>query len=174
LPVPFTQSSLRTAATPIVCSFYAVTSSAFSFHLFLVLPRAESQSLTRATPRVHLRHQTLIPPSPIARHSLPRSPSVLVNHRRHHPSTAVAACSLLSPPVHHRCRLFPHLLPPPPPPLPPLPLPLPPPPPFTAANRCRSFSTTGSGINRYSSEVFGGHSYSFGNSLGILWIRFSC
>jgi hypothetical protein len=53
LPVQFTQSSLQTAATPIVCSVYTVKSSAFSFHLFLVLLCPESQSLTRATPQVH-------------------------------------------------------------------------------------------------------------------------
>jgi hypothetical protein len=44
----------------------------------------------------------------------------------------------------------------------------------SAAVHCHSFSTTRSGINQNSSEVFGGHSNSFGNSLGILWIRFSC
>jgi hypothetical protein len=46
--------------------------------------------------------------------------------------------------------------------------------PFTAAYRRRLFSTTGSGIDRYSLEIFGGHSNSFRNSLGILWICFSC
>jgi hypothetical protein len=32
----------------------------------------------------------------------------------------------------------------------------------------------GSGIDQNSSEVFGGHSYSFKKSLGIVWIHFSC
>jgi hypothetical protein len=66
LPVQFTQSHLRTAATPIVCSVYAVKSSAFFLHLFLVLPCPESQSPTRATPQVHQQCPLLIPPSPIA------------------------------------------------------------------------------------------------------------
>jgi hypothetical protein len=47
-------------------------SSAFSFHLLLILPCPESQSLTRATPRVNQWHQILIPLSHIARHSLLR------------------------------------------------------------------------------------------------------
>jgi hypothetical protein len=79
LPVQFTQSSLRTAAMPIVCSVYAVKLSVFSFHLFLVFPCPESQSLTRATPRVHQHHQTFIPQSPITRHSL-LHPLFLTNH----------------------------------------------------------------------------------------------
>jgi hypothetical protein len=66
LPVQFTQSSLRTAAMPIVCSIYAVKSSMFFLHLFLVLPHPESQSLTRATPRVHQQCPPFILPSPIA------------------------------------------------------------------------------------------------------------
>jgi hypothetical protein len=66
LPVHFTQSSLQTAAMLLVCSIHTVKSSTFSFHLFLVLPCPESQSLTRATPQVHQQQQTLIPPSPIA------------------------------------------------------------------------------------------------------------
>jgi hypothetical protein len=44
----------------------------------------------------------------------------------------------------------------------------------SATIHCRSFSITGSGIDQNSLEVFRGHSYSFGNSLGILWIHFSC
>jgi hypothetical protein len=117
-----------------------VLSSIYSSYFRVQSPR----SLTRATPPVHQRHLPLIPPSPIARHSLPRSPSVPVNHRRHHPFTAaVAALSLPSPSVYQRCRLPPLL-----PPLPPLPPPLLPPLlPFTAAYCCRSFSTIGSGIN---------------------------
>jgi hypothetical protein len=99
LPVQFTQSSLWTAATLIVCSFYAVTSSTFFLHLFLILLRAESQSLTRATPPVHQRRLPLIPPSPIAPtrtsplaiHSseLPPSPSL---HCCHCLFTAVTNC----------------------------------------------------------------------------------
>jgi hypothetical protein len=66
---------------PIVCSIYAVKSSAFFLHLFLVLPCPESHSLTRDTTWVLWWHQTLILLSHIAQHSLLHPPSVLMNHR---------------------------------------------------------------------------------------------
>jgi hypothetical protein len=44
----------------------------------------------------------------------------------------------------------------------------------SAAVHRRLFSITRSKIDQNSSEVFGGHSYSPGNSLSILWIHFSC
>jgi hypothetical protein len=72
---------------PIVCSIYAVKSSVFFLHLFLGLWHPESQSLTRDTTWVRWQHQTLIPPSHIAQHSLLHLPSVLTNHCCH--------CSLL-------------------------------------------------------------------------------
>jgi hypothetical protein len=135
--------------------------------LFLVLQRPESQSLTRATPRVHEGHLTLIPPSPIA----PTHTSPLALHSsKSPPSPSICRCCCLFTAITTcLCRL-----PPPPPPLLPLLLPLLPPPPFPAAYRCWSFSITGSGIDRNSSEVLGGHSYSPRSSLSIPWIDFSC
>jgi hypothetical protein len=65
---------------PIVCSVYAVKLSSFSFHLFLILPHTESQSLTRATPQVHQQQQTLIPPSPITTTLTSPLPSFLHYH----------------------------------------------------------------------------------------------
>jgi hypothetical protein len=81
LPVQFTQSSLQTTATPIVCSIYTVKSSVFFLYLFLVLLHPQSQSLTRDTTWVLQQHQTLILLSHIAQHSLLRLLSIPMNHR---------------------------------------------------------------------------------------------
>jgi hypothetical protein len=91
--IQFTQSSLQTTATPIVCSVYAVKSSAFFLHLFLVLPCPESQSLTRATPQVHQQCLPLIPPSPIALTCT-------------FPLAIYFSKSLPSPSIYRCCRLF--------------------------------------------------------------------
>jgi hypothetical protein len=103
LPVQYTQSSFRTAATPIVCSFDAVTLSVF---FLLFIPRTSACRV----PEPYQSYPTSPPMTPDVHSAVPYSTTLISsltirsrNHRHHHPSTAVAACSLPSPPVHHRC-----------------------------------------------------------------------
>jgi hypothetical protein len=150
LPVQSTQSSLRTAATPIVCSFYAVKSSVF-FPSFI--PRTSASRVPESyqsyptspptTPAIHSTipySMTLTSPLAIYSSELPPPPSLLLPPPPSLsfavviaiPSTSASAASASASDAYHY----------------------------------RSFSITGSGIDQNSSEVFGGvletHSVSIG------------
>jgi hypothetical protein len=89
LPVQFTQSSLRTTATPIVCSFYAVTSSAFSFPF---IPRTSACRV----PEPYQSYPTSPPTTPAAHSAIPYSTtltSLLAIRSSESPLTSSIYCS---------------------------------------------------------------------------------
>jgi hypothetical protein len=94
LPVQFTQSSLRTAAMPIVCSFYVVKLYTY------FLPFIPRTSACRV-PEPYQSYPTSPPTMPAAHSAIPYSPDMhFPAHHSFQRITAVTIPSPLLPPVH--------------------------------------------------------------------------
>jgi hypothetical protein len=100
LPVQFTQSSLRTTATPIVCSVYTVKLSVF------FLPFIPCTSTSRV-PESYQSYPMSPPMTPVAHSAIPYSPDM--HFPTCHPFQRITTVTIhlpLLPPVHCHNHLF--------------------------------------------------------------------